>query len=77
MKLCTNKKTCVHPNVGYDDKTIEEAETTTYLGLQIDSNLNWKTHSQYSIHKLSSPCCAMRAVTSLMKTENLKLVYFA
>jgi hypothetical protein len=46
MKFCTNNKTCFHPNVGYDDKTIEEAETTTYLGLQIDSNLNWKTHSQ-------------------------------
>jgi hypothetical protein len=77
MKLCTNNKTCVNINVGYNDKTIEKIETAQFYVLQIKNNLNWKTHSQYSICKLSSPCCAMRAVTSLMKTENLKLVYFA
>jgi hypothetical protein len=38
------------------------------LGLQIDSNLNWKKHIQFIMPKLSSPCFAMRTVTSLMKT---------
>jgi hypothetical protein len=54
MKLCTNNKNCVNLNMGFDDKTIEEVETTKFLGLQIDSNLNWKTHIQYIIPKLSS-----------------------
>jgi hypothetical protein len=57
----------------FEDKTIEEVETTTFLGLQIDSNFNWKTHIQYIIPKLSSACFAMRTVTSLIKTETLKL----
>jgi hypothetical protein len=57
-------------------KTIEEVETK-FLGLQVDSNLNWKIHIQYIIPKRSSACFAMRAITSLTKTETLKLVYFA
>jgi hypothetical protein len=56
--------------------TIEEVETTKFLGIQVDNNLNWKTHIQYIIPKLSSACFAMKNITSLMKTENLKLVYF-
>jgi hypothetical protein len=62
--------------MGFDDKTIE-VETTKFLGLLIDSNLNWKTHIQYIIPILSSACFAMRTVTSIMKIETLKLVYFA
>jgi hypothetical protein len=58
-------------------KTTEEVETTKFLGLQVDNNLNWKTHIQYIIPKLSSACFAMRTIGSLMKTETLKLVYFA
>lgn len=34
-------------------------------------------HIQYIIPKLSRGCFVMRRVTSLMKTEALKLVYFA
>jgi hypothetical protein len=77
MKFCINNKTWVNLNIGYDDKTIEEVETTKFLGLQIDNNLKWKKHIQYIIPKLSSACFAMRTITSLMKTETLKLVYFA
>jgi hypothetical protein len=42
-----NNKACFNLNIGYDDhKSVEEAETTTFLGLQIDNNLNWKSHIQ-------------------------------
>jgi hypothetical protein len=51
MKFCTNNRTCVNLNTGYDDKTIEEGITTKFLGLQIDSNLDWKAHIQYIILK--------------------------
>jgi hypothetical protein len=43
----------------------------------MDTDLNWKTHIQYIIPKLSSACFAMKSVISLMKTETLKLVFFA
>jgi hypothetical protein len=77
MKFCTTNKNCVNLSIGYADKTIEEVETTKFLGLQGDNNLNWKTHIQYIVPKLSSACFAMRNITSLIKTETLKLVYFA
>jgi hypothetical protein len=44
MKFCTNNKTCVNLNTGYDYKRTEEVETSKFLGLQFDNNLNWKTH---------------------------------
>jgi hypothetical protein len=67
MKFCANNKTCVNLNIGYGNKTIREVETTKFLGLQIDNNLNWKTHIQYIIPKLSSTCFAMRTATTVMK----------
>jgi hypothetical protein len=48
-----NNKTCINLNMGYDNKTVEEAGTTKFLGLQND-NLNWKKHIEYIILKLSS-----------------------
>jgi hypothetical protein len=32
MKFCSNNKTCVNLNIGYDNRTIE-VETTRFLGL--------------------------------------------
>jgi hypothetical protein len=77
MKFCTTNKNCANVSIRYVDKTIKEVETTKFLGLQVDNNLNWKIHIQYIIPKLSSACFAMRNITSLKKTETLKLVYFA
>jgi hypothetical protein len=77
MKFCTTNKNCVNLSIAYEDKTIEEVETATFLGIQIDNNLNWKTHIQYIIPELSSACFAIITVTSIMKTETLTLVYFA
>jgi hypothetical protein len=68
VKFYTNNKTHLNLNIGYD-KTIE-VETSKFLGLQTDNTLNWKTHIQYIMPKLSSACFAMRRVTSLMKTES-------
>jgi hypothetical protein len=38
---------CINLNVGYDNKPTEEVETSKFLGLQIDNNLNWKAHWIY------------------------------
>jgi hypothetical protein len=76
MKFCTNNKTCVNLNTGYGNKTLGEVETTKFLRLQTDNNLNWKACIQYIIPKLSSVCSAMRTATTIMKLETLKLFYF-
>jgi hypothetical protein len=47
MKFCTNNKTC-NLNIECDDKSIEEVETTKFLGLQIKNNLCEISGSQCS-----------------------------
>jgi hypothetical protein len=54
IKLSTKSKTCINVNVWHDDKTTEEVETTKFLDLQIDNNLNWKIYIEYIIPKLDS-----------------------
>jgi len=44
----------------------EAAETTKFLGLQIDSEFKWKIHTEYVIHKLGSLCVTVRPVTLLI-----------
>jgi hypothetical protein len=63
MTFCINNKSRFNLYISYDDKSIEEVEITAFIGLQIDSNLNWKAHIQYMMPKLSSACFAMRTVT--------------
>jgi hypothetical protein len=63
-------------DIGYDNKTVEEALTTNYFGLQIVNNFSWKKYIEYIIPKLSSACFVMRIVTPLLKVDTLKLVYF-
>jgi hypothetical protein len=77
MKFAANNKTCSNLNIGCDNKIIEEVLTTKFLGIQIDNNLNWKKHIEHIILNLNSAFFAMRTVTSLFKTDTLKLVYFA
>jgi len=40
-------------HIDYKEKYIEEAENTTFLGLQIDNHINWKNHIEEMIPKLS------------------------
>jgi hypothetical protein len=75
MKFATKNKTCLSLNIGFDSKLIE-VEANKFLGLQIDSHLNWKKHNEYIISKFSSACFAMKTVMLLMTVDTLKLVYF-
>jgi hypothetical protein len=59
-------------NTVHDNKTLEEADLTRSLSLQID---NWETNIEH-IPKLSSVCFTMKTATSFTKTGTSKLVYF-
>jgi hypothetical protein len=60
-----------------DDKHIEESVHTKFLGLQIDSHLNWKTHIDQLVSKLIGACYAVRSLLHVSNTDTLKLIYFA
>jgi hypothetical protein len=61
----------------YEDKYIEESVHTEFLGLQIDSHLNWKTHVDQLVPKLSGACYAVRSLSHFSNINILKLIYFA
>jgi hypothetical protein len=73
--LVTKKHVSV--NTDYDNKTVKELLTIRFLGLQIDNNLNWEKHNKYIIPKIILACPVMRKIKPLLKTDALKLVYFA
>jgi hypothetical protein len=54
----------------------EESVQTKYLGLDIDSHLNWKTHVDQLVLKLSMACYAVRSLSHISNIDTLKLIYF-
>lgn len=48
-----------------------------FLGLTLDSNVNWKSHVQTLCSKLSSAAYALRKLRPLISHKILKQVYFA
>jgi hypothetical protein len=72
---CITKNSPQYPlNIGYNDKYIEEGVNTKFLGLQIDNNLNWKSHQL--IPQLSGTCFAVRFMSHVSNTDTIKSVYF-
>jgi hypothetical protein len=43
-------------HIDYKEKYIEETVDTKFLGLQIDNHINWKSHIEKIIPKLSMLC---------------------
>jgi hypothetical protein len=64
-------------SIGYNDKYIEEIAQTKFLGLQIDSHLNWKHHVDQWIPKISGACYAVRSLLHISNIDMLKSIYFA
>jgi hypothetical protein len=62
--------------VGYADKLIKET-SIKFLGVQIDNHLNWKSHINQIIHKMSAACFAFRKLFHILNLDALWMVYFA
>ena len=77
IKFLTNNLPQYPLNIGYNGKDIEETISTKFLGLQIDNHLNWKTHIEQLIPKLSAACYAVRAMIHISNLLTLKSIYFA
>ena len=48
------RKTTVHAPIGisYKNYVVDEVNSTKFLGIHIDSHMNWKTHIEQISHKL-------------------------
>ena len=71
-----NKVKCTSTaQIKYEDKQINIAKETKFLGLYSNNNFSWKTHIESIQSKLSSACYAMRSAKPYVTTNTLKSIY--
>jgi hypothetical protein len=56
---------------------LKTAESTTFLGLQLDNHLTCKAHANQLLYKLSTVGFLMRKLSYVLIINNLKSVYYA
>jgi NADH:ubiquinone oxidoreductase subunit B-like Fe-S oxidoreductase len=56
-------------------KTNKEEINTKFLVFETDKHMNWKTHIQLVLPKLSSACYAIRCMKHYSNIETLKIYY--
>jgi len=56
----------------HDNKTIETVKSIKFLGLTLDTILNWKHHISELIHKLNKACYAIRSIKPFMSLAILE-----
>ena len=56
---------------------IEEKCTTTFLGVQLDNKLNWKSHISHICKKVSKSIAILRMVRSIFPLNILKMIYMS
>ncbi len=64
-------------NIEMDGTKIEELEKTKFLGLIVDSNLNWNDHVKSILKKISSGLYAVKRMSTLCNIDILRQIYFA
>jgi len=72
-------KNCHEINIktSCDNKLIKETKNTKFLGLDIDSSLSWKNHTEQMMFKLSRACYAIRYVKHFISQDTLRTIYFS
>lgn len=63
--------------VSFGNLVMNEVPGIKFLGLQIDNKLNWKSHVEYILPKLSSAIFVIRSLSYFMSLETLRMVYFS
>jgi hypothetical protein len=61
----------------YGNKTIATAKSIKFLGLTIDTTLNWKHHISELIPRLNKACYAIRTIKPFMSLKVLRSTYFS
>jgi hypothetical protein len=61
----------------YSDFYFSNFPVIKFLGIQIDNNMNWKSHAEYILPKLSSAIFVIRSLSYFMSLKTLRMVYFS
>ena len=71
------RKQIKNTQILYSNTTIATAKSIKFLGLTIDTTLNWKHHISELIPSLNKACYAMRAIKPFMSQKVLRSTYFS
>ena len=63
-------------NIKFGSQFIEKTDQIKYLGVIIDSKLNWKPHIDYIKKKISSGCWALYKLKNFLNKQILKQIYY-
>jgi hypothetical protein len=72
-----NVRNDVEPNITLDGERLKIDNETLFLGINIDSKLQWGTHINVLSGKLSSAAYAVYRIRRLADVATARLVYFA
>ena len=61
----------------YSNKTIATVKSIKFLGLTLDTTLNWKHHISELIPRLNKACYAIRSIKQFMLPNVLRSTYFS
>ena len=62
--------------ISYNGQVLDEVNNTKFLGIHMDSNMNWKIHIEQITHKLNVACFMIRNLTHTFNVDILRVVYF-
>ena len=65
------------PSVVLNNEEIETVQATTFLGITVDSKIQWGEHITGLTNRLSSAAYAVRKVRALTDVATARLVYFS
>lgn len=77
IKFTTPNVTLIDSNISLDGKLLDLVPSTVFLGITVDSKLQWGPHIQALASKLSSAAYAVRRIRQLTDIATARLVYFA
>ena len=75
--LFTFKPNVPNLNIKINNVEIEEKCTTSFLGVQLDNKLNWKSHISHICNKVSKSIAILRMVRSIFPLNILKTIYMS
>lgn len=61
----------------YQNKSIPNVESTKFLGVHIDSRLDWESHIYYLQSKLNSACALIRRLRNIVSLNSIITFYYA
>jgi hypothetical protein len=73
----TNNNIHINFHIGVDNKILPIVPHTKFLGLIIDSSLNWKKHIAHLTTKLGKACYALQSLRPYLFTQTLVTVYYS